>query len=114
MKRSLTGLFAMMIVAGCIATTGNYEALLKGWVGRSEDELLREWGAPASVFQNSSSKYYTYVKNKTCGNQTAYTCVCNTTFELESGRVRSWRWDGNGCTALPPEFESSPFSSGQS
>ena len=115
MKRSLTGLVATAIVAGC-ATTANYESLLNGWVGRSEDELVRDWGAPSSVFQTSSSKYYTYVRNKTCqrGSNETYTCVCSTTFELESSRVRAWRWDGNGCTALPPELQRSPFSSGRS
>jgi hypothetical protein len=108
------GLVAMAIVAGC-ATTANYEDLLKTWVGRSEDELVKDWGAPSSVFQAASSKYYTYVRNKSCysGKDSYTTCVCNTTFELESSRVRAWRWDGNGCTALPPDLETSPFSTGR-
>jgi len=113
MRRSLIGL-AMAILAGCV-TTANYEAMLKTWVGRSEDELIKDWGAPSSVFQGASSKYYMYVRNKTCGaGNDAFTCVCNTTFELESNRVRSWRWDGNGCTAAPPDMQLSPFSTGRS
>jgi hypothetical protein len=116
MRRSLIGLVATAIVAGCTVfpSTDNYETLLKGWVGRSEDELIKDWGAPSSVFQATGSKYYMYVRNKTCGDgKGAYTCVCNTTFELESSRVRSWRWDGNGCSVMPPDVESSPFSTGR-
>lgn len=114
MKRSLTGLVVMVFIVGC-ATTENYEALLKGWKGRSEEELVKEWGAPSSVFQNSSSKYYTYVRNKTCGgaNDAYFTCVCSTTFELENSTIVSWRWDGNGCRALPPELQKSVFPSGR-
>lgn len=114
MERSLTGLVATAIVAGCV-TTANYETILNGWVGRSEDELVKDWGAPSSVFQTSSAKYYTYVRNKGCSDgKETYTCVCSTTFQLESSQVRAWRWDGNGCKALPPELGFPAFSSGRS
>lgn len=116
MRRSLIGLVAIAIVAGCAAyfpTTENYEAILKGWVGRSEEDLVKGWGAPSSVYQAANSKYLTYVKNKTCVGKEPYTCVCNTTFELASNRIASWRWDGNGCAALPRDRESLPFSTGR-
>ena len=114
MRRSLIGLIAVALVAGC-ATTSNYEDLLKTWVGRSEDELVQTWGPPSSVYQAAGAKYLTYTKNQTCGSDNHYTCVCNTHFELASGRVESWRWDGNGCLAYPPELQQQtlPFPSGR-
>lgn len=114
MRRSLIGLAAIAGLAGC-ATTANYEAMLKTWVGRSEGELVQTWGPPSSVYQGASTKYFTYAKSKTCSSGKDYfTCVCNTTFELASDHITSWRWDGNGCIALPPDLESLPFSTGRS
>ena len=110
------GLAAIAWLAGC-ATTGNYEAMLKTWVGHSEDELVQAWGPPSSVYQSPSAKYFTYAKSKTCGaGHDAITCLCTTSFVLANDRVTSWRWDGNGCTALPPDLASSPtpFPTGQS
>jgi hypothetical protein len=114
MRRSLIGLVAVAIVAGC-ATTENYEAMLKTRVGRSEVELVQAWGPPSSIYQSTNAKYFTYAKSKTCGaGNDAITCLCNTSFELANDRITSWRWDGNGCTAYPPELVSSPFPTGQS
>lgn|SRR6266446_9934322 len=110
-------LVAITWLAGCIAfaTTDNYEAMLKTWVGRSEGELVQTWGPPSSVYQSANAKYFTYAKSKTCASsKEVFTCVCNTSFELASNRITSWRWDGNGCTALPPDRESLPFSTGRS
>ena len=108
-------LVAIAWLAGC-ATTGNYEDMLKTWVGRSEDELVQAWGPPSSVYQSANAKYFTYARSKTCGagNDAITTCLCSTSFELANKRITSWRWDGNGCTALPPELESFPFPTGQS
>jgi len=116
MKWSLIGLVAITWLVGCVAypTTDNYEAMLKTWVGRSEAELVQTWGPPSSVYQSASTKYFTYTKSKTCGVGESYTCVCNTHFELASDHITSWRWDGNGCSSLPPDMESLAFSTGQS
>jgi len=103
MKRSLIGLVATIMVAGC-ATTQGYEALLKGWVGHSEEELVQVWGPPTSVYQSATTRYLTYTKTKACGQNTPYSCVCNTHFEFASGRISAWRWDGNGCP--PGDFQS--------
>jgi hypothetical protein len=111
-------LVAITWLEGCAAaypTTDNYEAMLKTWVGRSEAELVQTWGPPSSVYQSANGKYFTYAKSKTCSyGKDAFTCVCNTTFELASDHIRSWRWDGNGCSALPPDQQSLPFSTGRS
>lgn len=118
MRRSLIGLAVIAWLAGCAAlypTTDNYEAMLKMWVGRSEGELVETWGPPSSVYQSASAKYFTYTKSKTCSSgKETFTCVCYTTFELASDQIASWRWDGNGCTALPPDQGSLPFSTGRS
>ena len=99
MRRSLSGLMAMAAVAGCATNTiyANFETLLKGWVGHSEDELVKVWGPPSSVYQSASTRYLTYTKSKACGVSEPYSCVCNTHFEFASGRISSWRWDGDGC-----------------
>jgi len=116
MRWSLTSLAAIAWLAGCVtATTENYEALLKTWVGRSEGDLVQAWGPPSSTFQSASAKYFTYTKSRTCiSGKDSSTCACNTTFELSSDHIKSWRWDGNGCIALPPDIESLPFSTGRS
>ena len=106
-------LVAITWLAGCI-TTANYETMLKTWVGRSEDELVQVWGPPSSVYQSTSAKYFTYARSRTCGvGKDAITCLCNTSFELVSNRITSWRWDGNGCSAGPRQ-DSLPFPTGRS
>jgi hypothetical protein len=114
MRRSVISLVAITWLAGC-ATTGNYEDMLKTWVGRSEDELVQAWGPPSSVYQSAGAKYFTYARSRTCGaGHGSITCLCTTSFELANNRITSWRWDGNGCIAFPTDLESSPFPTGQS
>lgn len=38
------------VLTGC-ATTGKYEKVLDSWLGSHADDLVRSWGAPASVYQ---------------------------------------------------------------
>jgi hypothetical protein len=96
MKRSLIGLVAMVMVAGC-ATIHDYETLINGWVGHSEDELVQVWGPPTSVYQSASTRYLTYARSNACGERS---CVCNTHFEFANGRITSSRWDGDGCPSV--------------
>jgi hypothetical protein len=112
------------ILTAC-ATTAAYEKILSSWVGSSENDLVRSWGPPDSVYENSGTKYLTYSKSEhgyvpgvaptyrtnVVGN-TAYTRAvggspgyaisqqCKTSFELVGGQVVSWRHEGNGCTAI--------------
>jgi|SRR5215831_4663794 len=95
MKRSLIGLVAMVMVAGCTTTVPHdYETILSGWVGHSEDELVQIWGPPTSVYQSASTRYLTYAKSVLCGEGAS--CVCNTYFQFTSGRISAWRRD-DGC-----------------
>jgi hypothetical protein len=43
----------ILIAIGC-ATTGNYEARVRSWEGKSPDELIQSWGEPNSVEKLSS------------------------------------------------------------
>ena len=123
MRRTILAVVASALLAGC-ATTAKYEAMLNTWVGHSEDELIRRWGPPDRVYETSSSKYLQFSRSASgyvpgtppsyqttiVGNTAytnavggspgfAYTNWCNTIFELQSGVVRSWRWEGNACKA---------------
>lgn len=117
------GLLFLLILSGC-ATTAAYEKILNGWVGESEERLVRVWGPPVNVYQTGNKKFLTYSRQSnmympgqaptyqtTYIGNTAYTrpvggyagqnipLSCVTTFELENNYVVSWKWEGNHCKA---------------
>lgn len=120
-------LAAALLLCAC-ATTENYENILKGFVGKSEDQLVQAWGPPDTVYETGGKKYLTYVRSHTgyvpgtpptyqtriIGNR-AYTTGyggsagyfyqlhCKTTFTLSGGTVTAWRHEGNDCRARAPE-----------
>ena len=113
-----------MLLAGC-ATSAKYEAVLDSWVGSSELEIVRSWGAPVQAYNAGESKFLVYSSSRNVivpgtaptyttnviGN-TAYTnsiggtpaqnlaFSCETTFELQGGAIVSWSYRGNDCTAF--------------
>jgi len=114
-------IIASFFFVGC-ATTANFEKMLNGWVGATEDSLISRWGPPSRVYSTGSSKYLTfdraasgYVPGTAPTYQTtiigntaytssyggtsgyAYTKNCSTTFIITNGVVSSWRWEGNAC-----------------
>ena len=120
MKMKLIDLVAV-VLAGC-ATAENYERKLASWVGASETDLIRAWGAPQQAFDSGSSRFLTFSSHRnvflpgtaptvqtTFSGNTAYTnqyggspamnigMSCVTTFEVMNGRVVSWRYQGNDC-----------------
>lgn len=122
MKKLLITLFALITTA--CATTANYEKILSSWVGASEIDLIRAWGAPDNQYESSGTKFLTYQKSSniympgtsptyttTVVGNTAYTSssggspayniqmFCKTTFEVKNERIVNWRWEGNGCKA---------------
>ena len=122
MKKLLITLFALITTA--CATTANYEKILNSWVGASEIDLVRVWGAPDNQYESSGTKFLTYQRSSniympgtsptyttTVVGNTAYTSssggspayniqmFCKTTFEVKGERIVSWRWEGNGCKA---------------
>ena len=110
-----------LLLAGC-ATEQNYKNMLNTWLGIDEIDLIRKWGPPANSYEVGSSKFIiysstgnmylpgtspTYTTN-IIGN-TAYTTSyggtpaqniqlsCETTFELQNGKVVNWSYKGNNC-----------------
>lgn len=117
---SISGL---LILSGC-ATTKGYEQRLNSWMGASEANLIRSWGVPKNVFNSGGRRYFVYNSSRniyipgtsptyttTIYGNTAYTTSsggssptninmqCETTFEIQNGRVSSWRYRGNDCKA---------------
>jgi hypothetical protein len=110
-----------LLIAGC-ATAAKYQAVLNGWTGHDIKELQNAWGYPVNSFKApngnmvyvySSSGSYTlptnttstynvygntvYGNSNTTGGQTLK-FWCNTFFEAnESGRIVTWRAEGNNC-----------------
>ena len=124
MKLRFAFLVSLLVLGGC-ATTENYEKMLGSWVGASELELVRRWGAPQRTFDSGGRKFLEYASDRNVfipgvaptyttsmiGN-TAYTKrvggsasqniakSCQTTFELLNDRIQSWRYYGNDCKAM--------------
>ena len=91
-------------------------------VGQSESRLLAQWGPPTSFFESGGVRYLTYSKSSsmvipgtpptyhtTVYGNTAYTTPiggtsddivnfsCTTTFTIQDGMIRTYRWQGNNC-----------------
>lgn len=121
--RRLISAVVLTLLAGC-ATTAKYEENLQGWIGKPEQDLVRAWGAPNSVYATGGIKFLTYAKTRqgyvpgmtpsyqtqVIGNTVvstpvggspghAYTRQCDTTFEVSAGVVSSYRFEGNACKA---------------
>lgn len=117
----------VLLSAGC-ATTANYEANLRSWVGEDAESLVNSWGYPAGsfeapngnkvlVYQGGGSMvmpttYQTRANVSTYGNAAygnATTNVyggqtlnfwCKTFFEVSpSNVIVRWRWEGNNCVS---------------
>jgi hypothetical protein len=117
-------LAAALLLTGACATGAKFEEGLNSWIGRTDDELVRVWGAPNSTYESKGSKYLTYSRSSSTyfpgvppsfqiykiGNAVYANPVggspgeiiasqCRVTFELKSGVVASWNHAGNACVA---------------
>ena|SRR5713226_10404375 len=124
MRKALALTAILFSLAGC-ATTANYEKILNSWVGFTELDLIRKWGPPQQSYEAGGRKFLVYSSSRnvylpgtapsyttTVIGNTAYTnrvggtpsqnigLSCQTTFEISSEKIVSWRWQGNDCTAL--------------
>jgi hypothetical protein len=102
--------FIVLFTCSC-ATTANYEAKIKTWLGHDVNELISSWGPPSDVFTmpNNNKMYtwlynggtvvtsnYNYYLNMTFTNSTTH--WCKTTFTVDSSdRIIQWRYEGNSC-----------------
>ena len=93
------------------ATTANYSAKIKTWMGHDVNNLITSWGPPSDVYTmpNGNKMYtwlwnggtlvttnYNYYLNMTLTNKVTY--WCKTTFTTDkSDKIINWRWEGNAC-----------------
>ena len=113
-----------LVLFGC-ATEEKYHAVLNGWVGTSERNLITEWGVPDGSYELSENeKLVVYKKSSlyvTSGSPpgrfgssgddaddgfsiggippTIVNEYCATTFTLINGTVTDWKTQGNNCVA---------------
>ena len=127
MKKSLRYIGIISVVFGCLigcATTAGYKKILDTWIGASESNLIGAWGVPTNSYQSGSVKYLSYSTGRTVnipGTQPTYTTICTygfctsspsggssgytlnfnceTTFQISGGRIISYSFRGNDCTA---------------
>ena len=123
MKKIVYLLIFSVVISGC-ATTAGYKKVVNSWVGHSELELIRSWGAPQQTYESGGSKFLVYNSSRnvylpgtaptyttTVIGNTAYTnssggtsaqnlhFSCQTTFEVRNEKIISWRFRGNDCKA---------------
>ena len=119
---------ALTIFTVSCATTENYNAIVKSWLGQPEVDLVRAWGAPQNTHQSGDTKFMVYDKRRnvqvgqtTATTNTSYSnnpysiydststttvnpatninMVCITTFEIFNNRVVNVSYKGNDCRA---------------
>jgi len=117
-------IFSILFFAGC-ATQAKYKKVLDTWVGSSELDLIRSWGAPVNTYEAAGRKFIMYSSSYNValpGNNPTYTTnvigntaytnsyggtpgqnllmICETTFEVEEGIIVKWSYRGNDCTTF--------------
>lgn len=123
--RLLLLVVSSLILTSCATvSTEKYEALLNGWLNRSEVDLVSHWGAPDNVYQVEDKKFLSYYSQyNSYIPRTAYyyqpfftggwpyydpiedasyqviSKVCKTTFTIEQHKVTHWNHQGDGCVA---------------
>jgi len=128
LKKLLVILLAAILSACAFPTTEAYEEMLHTWIGKSEKDLISDWGLPDSVYQVDDIKYVKYENSSSgyipgtppsytttfIGNTTYttpiggspgfhYTTSCETTFTIQDGIIKNWQWKGNACKAYPKD-----------
>lgn len=121
MRKCLPLLALLLLLAAC-TSEAKYQAMLDGWVGASERDLIQGWGPPDSSYENEDAKYLTWNRvyqnfmpgtppsytSHVVGDRVytvpwggspgfLYTSRCKTTFTLVHGKVTGWRVEGNAC-----------------
>lgn len=123
MRILFAALFALLLSA--CTSSAEYAAMMDGWLGKSEKELVTAWGVPDKQYDvDKETRMLAYVESRnvsypgtfsTClggaGRHVGYNnCIgsvppssesyyCETTFMLVQGRVTKWGTKGNGCRA---------------
>jgi|SRR5699024_2476996 len=112
--------YSVLVLALTACTT--YQETLDRWVGATEKELVREFGAPQSSYEVEGSRFLKFERagqyvvpptpvsyETVVVNDRAYTrayggspgyvrdLYCSTTFEIVESKVVSWSYRGSGC-----------------
>ena len=113
--RHLVLLLGGIAVTACTNGLAARQAELAMWVGKPEIELVQLLGAPSRTYQTGGLKILTYEERRveiSPGSYpygpgpfwygggfppTAETLVCDTTFTIGDGVVRSFSLRGNAC-----------------
>jgi hypothetical protein len=85
------------LIAGC-ATTSDYEGKLNSWIGSDATRLVEAFGEPTRSYKAPSGRdIYEYEDRAESLMPRGPSAYCRTTFEVDSGKVVSWNWEGNTC-----------------
>ena len=122
MRPLLVALIAAPLLTACAAPTPpvDRQAAATGMVGQSEADLVRQMGVPTRSFDTDGHRFVAYLErrvNVTPGSGvwapfwkhwvTSYgpdaapevvDYTCETTFEIDRGKVQSFTLRGNACT----------------
>ena len=106
-------LLAALMLAGCVNELAQRQAFLATLIGKSETDLVRTMGVPTGSFETGGHRFLAYLEVWTDyypatpgpwgwywgGGFPAEVIqrACNTTFELNDGRVIGYTLRGNGC-----------------
>ena len=116
MRRAL--LVLALLLGGCVNQLAQREAFLQQFVGKPEAELVQQVGVPTRTYETGGVKYLAYTESRvdlipaTPGfgfgppfwgwygggfPPQAVNLVCETTFAVSGGTVRSFTLRGNAC-----------------
>ena len=127
MRKFIAAVVALSLTAlTACTTTENYDKALDQWVGKSEKELVMNWGVPDKTYQlDPGTKMLAYVAHQTVYYPGSFsTCFgtvgrnvifnncagsgfppseqtyhCETIFTIQGGHVTRWGHKGNNCRA---------------
>jgi hypothetical protein len=120
--RKLLAVAGLALLAGCAYPSPQHVAVLNATIGKSETDLVRQYGVPNRSFTSGGSKFLAYHESRieTFPGGWGYggwggwhrgwgggwgggwgpdveTRDCDTTFELVGGVVKTWSLRGNSC-----------------
>ena len=111
--RLIAALAASAVLCGCVNTVQQRELFLAQFVGQPEEQVLRQFGVPSRSYDAGGHRFLAYTEQSVDvvpgigGYGYGYgfgglppqviQWVCETTFEIDSGRVVSFSLRGNAC-----------------
>ncbi len=117
MIRRALPLLAVLLLAAC-AQGPSLQERLSAWVGRTEGDLVAEFGVPVRTYEVDGRRFLQYESRRTIvqpgfdrpyftpwGPRYGYwpsppsyaTYACDVTFALRNARVESFSYRGQGC-----------------